>query len=79
MGLLLSTQQGAGILTLPSCGPIQLGLASPFRLLAKTNADAGGNISFTLTPPATTAGKTFFFQLAEPATCRTSNVVRATF
>ena len=49
-------------------------LAAPFRLSGKAKANAQGIANVLITPPASSAGKVFFFQAVEPASCRSSNV-----
>lgn len=79
VGLFMSTAQGTAILALGNCGGIQTGLGNPLTLVGRTSADASGRVTFTLTPPASSAGTTFFFQAVEPSTCRASNLVSSRF
>jgi PKD repeat protein len=67
---------GSTVVRPGSCSTgITLGLARPFRLLGTTTANAAGVATLIVTPPASSAGKVFHFQAAEPATCRKSNLV----
>ena len=67
---------GSTVVRPGSCSTgITLDLARPFRLLGTTTANASGVATLVVTPPASTSGKVFHFQAAEPATCRKSNLV----
>jgi PKD repeat protein len=67
---------GSTVVRPGSCSTgITLGLARPFRLLGTTTSNAAGVATLVVTPPASSAGKLFHFQAAEPATCRNSNLV----
>jgi PKD repeat protein len=66
---------GASIVNQGACGGIPIGLGSPFRLAGKARANAAGVAVVPVSPPATTAGRTFHFQAVEPFSCRTSNIV----
>jgi len=75
VGVYTGLVQGASTVQLGQCGGIPIGLASPFRLLGRANANAAGVATIVVTPPATSVGKTFFFQAVQPSGCRASNLV----
>ncbi len=79
VGVYMSTTQGATRLPLGNCGGIQTALGSRARLVGRASARANGQVTLSLTPPPSAAGKTFFFQAVEPVTCRASNMVSARF
>lgn len=66
---------GSSIRNLGNCGGIVIGLASPFRLLGTGRANAAGTATIVASAPASSAGRLFYFQAVEPASCRTSTVV----
>jgi len=70
---------GSSVVRPGSCQTgITIGLGRPFRLLGTVNANAQGVATLIVTPPATSAGRVFHFQAAEPSTCRKSNLVSDT-
>lgn len=75
VGVFTGLVLGAGIVNQGNCGGIPIGLARPFRLAGRANANAAGTAVVTVTPPATSAGRLFHFQAVEPASCRVSNIV----
>jgi len=75
VGIYAGRVPGRTTLSLGSCGGLTIDLGSPFRLLGRATADATGTATIVVTPPSTSAGKTFFFQAVEPASCRVSNLV----
>ena len=66
---------GSTSLNVGSCGGLPLGLAGSFRLVGRATAGPTGNATIVVTPPASSAGRTFHFQAVEPASCRVSNLV----
>lgn len=79
VGIYIGQNLGSSVVNLGNCGGIPVGLAQPFRLLAKANANAAGVANFVTPVPAGAAGKTFRFQAVQPASCRTSSVVSEVF
>ncbi|NOT30682.1 MAG: hypothetical protein HOP15_09580 [Planctomycetes bacterium] len=75
VGVYSGLVQGASTLQLGNCGGIPIGLAAPFRLLGRATANAAGVATIVVTPPASSAGRTFFFQAVQPSSCRASNLV----
>lgn len=66
---------GGSIVNVGACGGIPVGLNRPFRLAGKATANGAGIATIAVRPPINASGKLFHFQAAEPASCRTSNVV----
>ena len=66
---------GSSTVNVGNCGGIPLALNRPFRLIGRANANAGGVATIVATPPAGSAGRTFFFQAVEPSSCRTSALI----
>jgi PKD repeat protein len=75
VGIFTGLVLGAGVVNQGNCGGIPIGLARPFRLAGRANANAGGVAVVTVNPPAGSAGRLFHFQAVEPASCRVSNIV----
>lgn len=75
VGVYSSLVTGAARLQLGSCGGIVTGLGTPLRLLGKATANAAGVATLVVTPPASSAGRTFFFQAVQPSACAVSNLV----
>jgi hypothetical protein len=75
VGVYAGLTPGLTSLNVQNCVGLPLGLARPFRLIGRANANAGGVASIVATPPASSAGRTFFFQAVEPFTCRLSALI----
>lgn len=75
VGIFTGQVLGAGIVNQGNCGGIPIGLARPFRLAGRANANAAGTAVITVNPPAGSAGRLFHFQAVEPNSCRVSNLV----
>lgn len=73
---LVSTQVGAT--TVPGCPSTQVPLRAP-TLVATATANSAGQASWTGTPPAHLAGRTFGFVGVELTSCRASNSRMVTF
>jgi PKD repeat protein len=58
---------------------VQIGLGSPFRLLGAVRANASGVATLISPAPATSAGKTFYFQVVDQIKCQASNLVTEVF
>jgi len=78
VGVYAGQTTGSTTLNLGNCGGIRIDLASPNSQIGRATADATGRASIVMTPPASAAGKLYFFQAVEPATCRASNLVSDT-
>jgi len=78
VGIFTGLVPGSTTISLGACTDMQLDLAQPFRLIGRTRADANGNAFIVTVPPAGAAGRTFFFQAVEPASCSTSPLVSET-
>jgi hypothetical protein len=75
VGVYTSLTTGSSTLNAGNCGGIALALAGPLNQIGRATADGTGTATIEMTPSAALAGRTYFFQAAEPASCRTSNVV----
>ena len=74
VGVFTGQVLGAGIVNQGNCGGIAIGLARPFRLAGRANANAGGTAVISVSPPATSAGRLFHFQAVETTSCRVSSL-----
>ena len=66
---------GSSLFAAAACGAgVPIGLGSPYRIHGPVKANAAGVATFQFVPPATNAGKVFYFQAIEPGVCKASNV-----
>jgi len=79
IGVYSGLSQGSSVVNVGNCGGIPLNLGRPFRLIGRANANAGGVATILATPPGGSAGRTFFLQAVEPASCRTSALISEVF
>ncbi len=79
VGILISLSLGSSTMNLGNCGGIEVGLARPFRIVARTPTDANGDATFSIPVPAGAAGSTYHMQAVQPASCQASGTLSNTF
>lgn len=75
VGVYTSSSTGSATLNVGNCGGLVIDLGGAPNQIGRATADATGRATIQMTPSATLAGRTFFFQAVEPSTCRKSNAV----
>jgi len=71
---------GSSLLQRGACGTgIPIAFNSPYTVHALVRANGSGVATFVFTPPIGTAGKLFYLQAFEPASCKASNQVSERF
>jgi PKD repeat protein len=80
VGFVSGLVPGSSLLPRGSCGAgIPIAFASPYRVHPTVRANGSGVATFTFVPPSTSAGKLFYLQAFEAASCRASNQVSERF
>jgi PKD repeat protein len=80
VGFISGQVLGTSLLPRGTCGSgIPIAVASPYKVHTAVRANASGVATFEFVPPTAAAGKLFYLQAFEPATCRSSNQVSERF